>query len=132
MSNNTNPDFDAILASATDPIKAIAHAARALIFEVLPQTVEVVWVNQKLAGYGTGPKKMTEHFSWIGPYKQHVVLGFNYGSELPDPDGLLEGTGALMRHIKLKTLADVERPAVRQLLAVAITHRVPPPKPHEG
>jgi len=43
--------------------------ARALVFDVLSQTVEVVWTRQKIAGYGTGPKKLTEHFSWIAPTK---------------------------------------------------------------
>jgi hypothetical protein len=31
-----------------------------------------------------------------------VNLGFNYGAELPDPEGLLQGPGKLMRHTQGK------------------------------
>jgi hypothetical protein len=70
---------------------------------------------------------MTEHFCWIQPNKAHVNLGFNYGAELPDPDGLLEGTGKLFRHIKIRSIKDLERPGVRKLLEKACRHRVPQP-----
>lgn len=122
--------FEAILRDASPQTQELARQARALIFEVLPQTVEVVWARQKTAGYGTGPKKMTEHFCWIAPYKNHLVLGFYYGTELPDPENLLEGTGKLLRHIKIRSAEDLQRPAVRQLIEVATRHRVPPPKAH--
>jgi len=128
MKAESNKVFNEMLASFDPAVQAVAREARVLIYDVLPQVVEVVWTRQKTAGYGTGPKKMTEHFCWIAPYKQHVGLGFNYGSELPDPENLLEGTGKLFRHMRLKTIADVRRPAIRALVEVATTHRVPPPK----
>lgn len=121
-------EFDAILAKFDPSVRDIAKATRKRIMEVLPETVEVPWTVQKIAGYGTGPKKMTEHFCWIQPNKAHVNLGFNYGAELPDPEGLLEGTGKLFRHIKIKSIADLERPGVRRLIEKACKHRVPPPK----
>lgn len=121
-------DFSTIFSAYTPKVQEVGWAARALIFDVLPQTVEVPWLQQKVIGYGTGPKKMTEHFSWIAPAKAHITFGFYYGAELPDPDGLLEGTGKLLRHAKLRSLADVEQPALRAVLQIAITHRVPPPR----
>lgn len=102
---------------------------RALIYDVLPQTVEVVWPRQGYAGYGTGPKKMTEQFSWIAPHTRHVALGFYYGAELPDPEGLLEGAGKAMRHVKIRGPEDVQNPALRRLIEIGTTHRVPPPQP---
>ena len=96
---------------------------------MLPQTVEVVWPRQKTAGYGTGPKKSSEQFCWITPHAAHVTLGFYYGAELPDPEGILDGTGRLMRHVKITRPADLEGPALCALVELAATHRVPPPKP---
>lgn len=121
-------DFDKILVDFDPQIQELARQTRALIYDVLPQTVEVVWERQKTVGYGTGPRKMSEHFSWIAPAKKHVVFGFYYGTELPDPEGLLEGTGKLLRHIKIKSPDDLKKPAVREMLKFATTHRVPPPK----
>lgn len=118
--------FEEMIAESPTKIRELALASRALIFDVLPQTVEVVWPHQRTAGYGTGPKKMSEQFCWLAPYEQHVVFGFYYATELPAPDGLLEGTGQLMRHIKIRTHADLENPALRRLVEVATTHRVPP------
>ena len=118
--------FEEIVADAPKEIRELALACRELIFEVLPQTVEVVWPRQRTAGYGTGPKKMTEQFCWLAPYDKHVVFGFYYGTELPAPEGLLEGSGLLMRHVKIRTRADLENPALRRLVEAATTHRVPP------
>jgi hypothetical protein len=113
-----------------DPaVQELAWTARELIIEALPEVVEVVWERQGTAGYGTGPRKNSEHFCWIAPQRAHVNLGFNYGSELPDPDGLLEGTGTLFRHVKLRSAADVGRLGLRTLVVTASGHRVPPLTP---
>lgn len=128
MTEQSRAAFEHILSDFDPAVQALAWEARALIYDVLPQVVEVVWENQQIAGYGTGPKKMSEHFSYISLHKKHVNLGFNYGSELPDPENLLQGSGQLFRHIKIKSSAELQRPAVRALLEVATTHRVPPPK----
>jgi hypothetical protein len=128
MKVQANEDFDKVLMSFSSEIQGIAQEARSLIYEILPEVVEVVWERQKTAGYGTGPKKMSEHFCWIAPYKKHVVLGFNYGSELPDPHHILEGTGKLFRHVKLSKIDDVRKSSIRNLIKAATTHRVPPPK----
>lgn len=121
-------DFRKIIASNSKEMQDLAIAVRNLIFEIEPKTVEVVWEQQKIAGFGTGPKKMTEHFSWVSAFTKHVALGFNYGSELPDPDGILEGSGKLMRHVKIKTNDDLKNPAITAMLRKAVRHRVPEPK----
>ena len=41
--------------------------------------------------------------------KKHVTFGFHYGTALEDPESLLEGTGKNVRHIKLRTVKDLER-----------------------
>jgi hypothetical protein len=122
-------EFREVLAGYSPAIVDLALQARALIVSVLPEVFEVVWTRQKTTGYGTGPKKMTEHFCWIQPASKHVTLGFNYGGELPDPAGLLEGTGKSFRHVKLASRADLDRKAVRAIVIAATKHRVPAPTP---
>ena len=64
-------------------------------------------------------------FDWHGPLcgymaqKGHVTLILYRGTELEDPQRLLEGTGKSLRHVKLRSLADVNKPAVEKLLAEA-------------
>lgn len=117
------PDFEVILREREPAIAELARAARALIYEVYPATVEVVWERQGNCGFGIGPKKQTEHFAWVMPHTSHVNLGFNQGVELPDPEGLLEGTGDKFRHVKVRSLAELQRPALRALLEKAVRHR---------
>lgn len=120
--------FEQSIDSFSDEIKEIARQTRNLIYQVLPEVVEVVWIKQKNIGFGTGFKKKTEHFCWLMPATNHVTLGFNYGAELPDPKNLLEGTGKLFRHHKIKSIQYLSNPDLIELLRYATTYRVPPIK----
>ena len=51
--------------------------------------------------------------------KEHLTLAFLRGAALPDAEKLLEGTGKGVRHVKLRSLADVKRPGVKKLIAEA-------------
>ena len=42
------------------------------------------------------------------------------GVGLPDPERLLQGDGKVVRHIKLESPADLDKPAIRKLMAVAL------------
>ena len=117
--------FDETLAGSSPPVRRLAARTRALILDVMPGVVEAPWTRQKVVGYGVGPRKMSEHFCYIAFHKNHVNLGFNYGSELPDPAGLLQGQGKLLRHVKIRSPEDLSNPALRRLLEVASTHRMP-------
>lgn len=124
--------FKDMAAGSPPAVRDLALAARALIFDVEPRTVEVVWSRQRTAGYGTGPKKSSEHFCWLAPYTRHLTFGFFYGSELPDPAGILEpakhvpGARHPMRHVKITERQQLEEEALRAMVEIATTHRVPP------
>lgn len=117
--------FDEILVASNEETRALAARLRVLIAEVRPGVTEVPWPKQRVAGYGVGPKKMTEHFCYIAAHRDHLNLGFNYGAELPDPEGLLQGPGKLLRHAPIRSEADLARPALRALLVAASAHRMP-------
>ena len=117
--------FDEIVAESTTRVRDLAIGCRALIREVFPAVVEVPWPRQRVIGHGVGPRKMSEHFCYIAVVADRVNLGFNYGSELPDPEGLLEGTGKLFRHVKVTSPEDLANPALRRLVEAASRHRMP-------
>ena len=114
--------FEDVISGTSSEIKEIAYMARALLVEIKPGITEVPWGNQKIAGYGVGPKKMSEHFCYIAPQKNYVNLGFMYGADLPDPEGLLEGSGKLLRHVRIRSRKDLEQPALRKLIEEASVH----------
>lgn len=124
--NENDADFELAIASFSEEIKKIARATRKLIHTILPEVKEVVWIQQKNTGFGTGYKKKSEHFCWVMPASKHVNLGFNYGAELPDSQNLLEGTGKLFRHVKIKSIEQLKNPYLVDLLRFSTTYKVPP------
>lgn len=123
ISNETHGTFDDILATATPELRAVCKTLRSLIASSHNRFVEVVWPKQKIASFGVGPKKMTEHYAYIAVQGSHVNLGFYHGASLPDPAGLLEGTGKELRHLKLRHVSEVKSPSVVALLREAISER---------
>ena len=55
-------------------------------------------------------------FAYVNAFTSHVNVGFFHGSELPDPAGLLEGSGKHMRHVKLRPGAPVNSAALKRLI----------------
>jgi hypothetical protein len=58
-------------------------------------------------------------FAYVDVFKEHVNVGFYQGAGLPDPAGLLEGSGKFMRHVKLRPDAPVDAAALAQLIEAA-------------
>ncbi len=114
--------FEDVIESSTEDVKKISLKLRTLVAEVMPGVTEVSWKRQGMSGYGVGPKKMSEHFCYIAPQKNHVNFGFYYGADLSDPDGLLEGTGKLLRHVKIRDEKEIKNRALLKLLKEASTH----------
>src|SRR5436189_3627281 len=60
-------------------------------------------------------------FGYVNAFKDHVNVGFFRGAEIADPEGLLEGTGKFMRHVKLRPEGDVNAAALIKLIETAYT-----------
>ncbi len=58
-------------------------------------------------------------FAYANAFTAHVNVGFFRGAELSDPDGLLEGTGKYMRHVKLRPGRPIDDAALRKLIDAA-------------
>jgi hypothetical protein len=66
---------------------------------------------------------MSETYAYIMPQPRYVNLGFYHGVALPDPDGLLEGAGKALRHVKVHSLEEADRPALKRLVESALEER---------
>ena len=58
-------------------------------------------------------------FGYVNAFTAHINVGFFRGAEIADPTGLLEGTGKLMRHVKLRPGCEVDAVALTTLIATA-------------
>ena len=100
----------------------LIKAAHEYILELDPIAVIVPRAGEKSLSYGFGAKKMSDAYCYLMPFKEHVNFGFFHGTSI-DADGILEGTGVNLRHIKIKTLADLKNPKLKKLLKAAIKDR---------
>lgn len=110
---------DELLAPYPPPVRELALKARALVRSAAPELVEQVDVPGKLLGYGWDTTYKGT-VCVIMPLRDSVNLGFARGTRLPDPAGLLAGTGKKARHVKFKTPEQIDQPAVRVLLEAAL------------
>ena len=55
-------------------------------------------------------------FGYVNVFTSHVNVGFFHGAALHDADGLLEGTGKFMRHVKLRPGTATNAAALSKLI----------------
>jgi hypothetical protein len=58
-------------------------------------------------------------FAYVNAFKAHVNVGFFRGAEIADPKRLLEGTGKVMRHVKVSPDSPVDANALESLIQAA-------------
>jgi len=109
----------AFLAIYAPEVQAIALSLRELILDLVPTAMEQVDLPGKLIGYGFKPT-YKDTICVVMPLKSAVNLGFPRGTELPDPQGLLVGTGKRARHVKITALRDVDQSTLRSLLTASV------------
>ncbi len=114
--------FDDIvaLAPAHEPV---LRALRALVEDVHPDATEVGSPGERAVYWGWGEAKMTESYAYAIPHARYVNLGFFQGAHLPDPDRRLEGTGKVLRHVKVRSPDEAAHPSIRALLLAARDER---------
>ena len=115
---NMNSAIEALKAGAFD------FVSKPVDLQVLRNLINTALrLGDRAATYGVGPKKMSEGYAYILPYDGWVNLGFYKGADLKDPKNLLDGTGAKMRHVKIRSIEDANRPSIRALVKEALKER---------
>jgi hypothetical protein len=80
-----------------------------------------VYDNYNALAIGFGPsERASEAIFSIALYPRWVTLFFLQGVGLPDPKGLLKGSGKVVRHIVLSSAADLDLPAIQELMTKAL------------
>ncbi len=110
------------IAKYTPSIAREGRAALARIRRLAPGATEMVYDNWNGLVIGFGPSaRASEAVVSILMAPTHVTLCFiQDGPSLPDPDGLLKGSGNVVRHLRLTSARDLDKPAVRALVKTAV------------
>jgi len=109
-----------LFATKSPEVADLARRLCALIDEMYPDAV--VTVDGGDIGFGTGRGYKGLAFV-VSPHSKHVTLGIAGGADLPDPAGLLEGSGRVHRHVKIRQAADLERPELRDVMKARLDRR---------
>ncbi len=89
--------------------------------ERFPRAIELVYDNYNffVIGYGPGVRPSDAIFS-LAAHAKGVSLCFLQGAGLPDPKGLLRGSGNVVRSIRLESAATLDDAGVRRLMKSAV------------
>ena len=122
--------LDGFLAKFSPEVEARARAALDRMRARLPGAFQLVYDNYNALAiaFGANEKLSGVVFS-IALYPRWVSLFFARGTDLPDPQGLLQGEGKGIRHIVLKDIALFDDPAVEALIGEALRRVTPPIDP---
>jgi len=97
----------------TDPFRSIAQRWFERMRACGPDVTELMHDGCPTACVGDAA------FAYVGAYSAHASIGFYHGAALPDPAGLLEGSGKRMRHVKVRAGANRDDVAIAALIAAA-------------
>lgn len=102
-------------------IQDLALSLRSLVLEEMAPCCENIYDAYSAVAIGYGwSDRMRDGVFHIAVYTNHVNLGFNFGASLDDPLGILEGRGNQIRHITIKTPAELARPEIRAYVRRAL------------
>jgi len=115
-----HPEYLKLLQRHREVVQRLALAARKLILEEAPEASEFVYEVYTIADHFAFTERPSDAFVFTTTHANWVNLGFNFGSLLPDPYGLLRGEGKLIRHIRMARAADLDGSGVLELVRAAI------------
>lgn len=108
----TSPEVDAWFASG-DPLRTLVQPWREALRACGEDVGELMHDGR--------PTMCVEDaaFAYVDAFSAHASIGFFHGAALPDPGGLLQGSGKRMRHVKLRWGAPVDAPTLQALIDAA-------------
>ena len=116
-----NAQFSAFLSRFSPEIVALAKQCLPKLRRAFPGSYELVYdySNSLVVGFSMSERGY-EAIVAIAIFPRWVRLYFD--KSLPDPKGLLEGSGAKVRSVTLKAASDLDHGDIHALIKAAIKH----------
>ena len=108
-------------------MQRLIRACRASMRKRLPTAHELVYDNYNFFVIGYSPTgRPSDAILSLVANRKGIGLCFIQGARLPDPHGILLGSGRQTRFVRLPSLRTLADPAVAALLRAAIAQADPP------
>ena len=115
-------DLNKLLKKYSPEVQDLVLQARELVLRTVPDAQEKVYLGWNGIHFSAG-SNMQSTFCAVSPQRTRINLYFTQGVHLPDPSGLLEGTGKNMRHIKIDNAKLLKSRAVKALIKAAAKYQ---------
>lgn len=113
--------LDRFLDAYSPEVAGLARKTLAKLRKRLPFAKELVYDNYNALAIGFAPtERASDGIFSIALYPMHINFFFLQGAKLPDPDGLLQGEGSVVRHIRLEDEKTLDRADVKAMMATAM------------
>jgi len=124
----------AFIAKYDPAVAKLARACRAALRKRLPTANELVHDNYQFLAIGySATERASDCLVSLAISPKGVALSFYYGASLPDPKGILLGTGNQNRFVRLEGPATLAIPAVDGVIRAAIAQaKTPLPRTGRG
>ncbi len=119
MRKRKPPSVQAYVAAFPKPIQTITGKLRRIIKRLVPHHVEAVYPGWKLIGYRVTHGRINAYFGFLALFDDRVILGFEYGTMISDPDKKLEGKGTQVRQLTFRRSSDINETAVAPFILEA-------------
>jgi hypothetical protein len=120
-------ELDAIIARRPPGMAKLTKAVLAKLRPRFPGAVEMVYDKKTSLVIGFSPDERPSNvINSVAVYGKWINLYFFEGHALPDPERLLQGSGSTVRSIRITSAEDLDRPAVKALMAAARKCADPP------
>jgi hypothetical protein len=106
------------LESYPPAIREHAERLRAIVRRAVPDVVERVRPGWRLIGYDIPVGRRFRYFAWVAPEPIHVHLGFEVGTLMADPEGVLQGAHLKLKKVRYVTFRPGERIPEARLVAL--------------
>ena len=113
------PTPEEFLSTFPPEIQMLANELRTRVKETTPNVKEAVYTGWKLIGYRVKQGRRDAYFCFIAPFPNRIMLGFEYGILLFDPELQLEGEGTQVRYLTVREKADIEPERFRVFIVEA-------------
>ena len=104
-----------LLSKYPEEVSTLFRAAHSLLLKELTTIIEMPDASANIIGYGYS-NKYNDMICTIILSKKGLKIGFNRGSELPDPKKMLAGTGKVHKYVQINSVADIKNPALKKLI----------------
>ena len=127
MSKEQTKDLLKFLSAFPEEIKDIAMWLREFVWDLYPNTNELIYDNYNAVAFGWSPTEKVGHTFCsiaVGRSSHNIHFGFYWGTEISDPEKILLGKGNQYRYILVKSKEEFPKTYIKKLMKEAYANSI--------